>query len=343
MSKRRLIRTVERDRSQVLYSMMGRSPKREKFSAGRASPRSGRNDAQLDGVLATQGLELPDQLALHAGGGDDDAIDAIDEVAQLVTPARTGAEVADAELRRELQVHPAEHLELAMHRLQRLAIADDADELGGCVAPPGPSREGAKPDRGGHADQEELEDLHSVESARGSQRKQQGDQRGDGRDPGEDRRDLVGGEMPQRAVVTIVEAEQLGEKRPDRQEDQRPDPSSICATTIRVARQPTTRSASARRRRRVASRHQRPRGEMPAAWLRPVPHGTTPSRRSTWSRSVARSLAFMGERQRSRDIGMARPKHRAPSARQRPLPGVNSVCEAMLGRTSGASWSALLR
>ena len=156
-------------------------------------------------------------------------------------------------------MHLLEELELALQRSEHRAVADEADQLRRGEAPPEPARQRAEPDRRHRGGDEKRQAEVPFDHAGRSQRKQQDDRRRRHRYPAEDRRDLVGGEMPERPVVAVIEPDHLRQQRPERQEQERPERPRPGTVTISVARDAADMSARASNRRRRASRHQRPR------------------------------------------------------------------------------------
>ena len=120
-------------------------------------------------------------------------------------------------------MHLLEELELALQRGQRRAVADETDQLRRRPPPPEPARQRPEADRRDRGDEEQLQidGPHSTRPTGVSESSSTTGRRRH-RDPGEDRRDLVGGEVPERPVVAVVEAEELGEQRPERQEEEAP-------------------------------------------------------------------------------------------------------------------------
>ena len=98
----------------------GRPAARSLGAAG-AWPRSGETTLSLTCRRRQIGLELADQLRLDSGGGDDDPVDRSREARAAPRVRRSPVPSSeDPALGRELEVHLAEHVELAPHRVERL-------------------------------------------------------------------------------------------------------------------------------------------------------------------------------------------------------------------------------
>ena len=122
-------------------------------------------------------------------------------------------------------MHLLEELELALQRRQRRAVADETDELRRRALPPEPASQRPEADGGERGGEEQFDRRSPLEETDGRQRQQRHQ---DGRrhaDPGEDRGDLVGGQVPELPMVAVIEPEELCEQGPDRKEEKTPEGS----------------------------------------------------------------------------------------------------------------------
>ena len=120
-------------------------------------------------------------------------------------------------------MHLAEHLELAAERFEHEIVADQPDALRRGSLPPSPAREGPQAGRSDGRRDEQREDRQPVQRPRGSEGQEQGDHGGQRRDPGENRGNLVCREMAKGTMIAVVEAEELRDQWPERDEEHRPE------------------------------------------------------------------------------------------------------------------------
>ena len=203
-SKPRLIIAVERDGSQVSYSSTGRSATRASRT-GPARPCSGEITLSFtcrSRQSATRPPTSPGSIRSEA------------KITRSTPPASASkASISCSSI--EAQVHVGEELELAADHLGEVAVAEHRGDLGRRQPPPGPAR-GAAQRRApaAAATSQATTALLGADLAGRGLRQHQRQQRHPGGRPGGDRRQLVDGQVADRDVVAVVEADQLRQQRP---------------------------------------------------------------------------------------------------------------------------------
>ncbi len=175
-----------------------------------------RDDAQLDLLGAAERDELRERLLVERLRREHDPVDVED--ARLVAGGRNGLLLGD-----DVHVDVGEELELAARSVGKRPAPHDERPLPRHDPPPEEARERPERDRGDDRDQP-LTHRHREVGRAGGRQPEEDRQRCDARTgPDEDRGELVGGEVPDRPLVAVVEAVELREEDPHRDEERRPD------------------------------------------------------------------------------------------------------------------------
>jgi hypothetical protein len=179
---------------------------------GAEHPARGRDDAQLDALVAAELEQVGEQRLVDRLRGDDDPVD---------VEARDRIDLLH--LVDHLHVDVGEELELAPGRVGERADPDDQRPLAWNEPPPQPAREAAQHDGERDRDAPAAQRGGDPGRAGGGDREEQRQRRGRGERPDEDRRELVHGQVPQGALIAVVEAGELREEDPGGREHGRPE------------------------------------------------------------------------------------------------------------------------
>ena len=189
------------------------------LDGGAEHPAHWRDDGELEMRAAADEDELLEDVALERLGGDQHAIDLVEP--RLRLPQVRGREVGT--LGDDRQVDVREQLELAASRVRDRARADEQRSLGGRRPAPRPASRPAQRAGCGSRHRPDLEPPLERRCARRREVEIEEERRGTGRRPGAEPRQLVDGQVPQRALVTVVEPVELREDDPHRNEGGRPE------------------------------------------------------------------------------------------------------------------------
>ena len=185
---------------------------------GAEDPPDRRNDAQLDLLVAAAGDELGEEALVEGLERDDDPV--ADE--QAAAPVAEGR-AERAVLADDGGVHVGEEVELPADGAAQALAADDDDAFGRRDPPPEKPGEAAKSERREQREHERANRDRRRQAREPRELEEHGQARETRDRPDEDDRQLIDRQVPERAVVAVVEAVQLGGEDPGREEEEGTD------------------------------------------------------------------------------------------------------------------------
>ena len=172
-----------------------------------------RDHAQLHLALAAGGDDVADLARLHPLGREDHAVDAVDDLVERLVSL----------VCEQLEVHVGEEDELAPDHLGEVAVAEHGGHLARGPAPPDPARSAAQAERADQGDEEGGGGRVPLDRAGAGLREDQREHPDPDARPDGERRDLVDGQVADRDVVAVIEAEQLRDQDPGGQQRDAPE------------------------------------------------------------------------------------------------------------------------
>ena len=221
-SKKRFKRTVEREGSRVSYSSTGSSATSERRGEAPDGPRSGETTLSFTCSSRQIPASCPIKLRVHPLPGHDQPIQSRDELVHGRRPIVARPHRGEVAVGDQMEMHVGEQLDLASRGPSQLAVAQHGRQFQRGGVAPEPAHGPAEDPRGKRAHEPRAGRGGETDVTGGRERQQQTQHRGAGGHPGSDHRQLVDGEVPDTALVAVIEAKELGDQHPRRQHGQRP-------------------------------------------------------------------------------------------------------------------------